>query len=148
VRFEPTIAASERAKTVHALDRSATVTGSCSASQKINRLLWNRNVYCYAHKGPPMVPNLIQINPNHKIILNLFNIHSICDKVFQMISFLTERTYPHLLLIKAYANEPSTEQHIPCLRKVNHCMFTVQHFETMHTVSRSVTPTSQGRHLC
>jgi hypothetical protein len=28
VRFEPTIPASERAKTVHALDRSATVTGS------------------------------------------------------------------------------------------------------------------------
>jgi hypothetical protein len=28
VRFEPTIMASERAKTVHALDRSATVTGS------------------------------------------------------------------------------------------------------------------------
>jgi hypothetical protein len=27
VRFEPTIPASERAKTVHALDRSATVTG-------------------------------------------------------------------------------------------------------------------------
>jgi hypothetical protein len=27
VRFEPTILASERAKTVHALDRSATVTG-------------------------------------------------------------------------------------------------------------------------
>jgi hypothetical protein len=27
VRFEPTISASERAKTVHALDRSATVTG-------------------------------------------------------------------------------------------------------------------------
>jgi hypothetical protein len=29
VRFEPTIPASERAKTVHALDRSTTVTGSC-----------------------------------------------------------------------------------------------------------------------
>jgi hypothetical protein len=28
VKFEPTIPASERAKTVHALDRSATVTGS------------------------------------------------------------------------------------------------------------------------
>jgi hypothetical protein len=28
VRFEPTIPTSERAKTVHALDRSATVTGS------------------------------------------------------------------------------------------------------------------------
>jgi hypothetical protein len=28
VGFEPTIPASERAKTVHALDRSATVTGS------------------------------------------------------------------------------------------------------------------------
>jgi hypothetical protein len=27
VRFEPTILASERAKTVHALDRSTTVTG-------------------------------------------------------------------------------------------------------------------------
>jgi hypothetical protein len=27
VEFEPTIPASERAKTVHALDRSATVTG-------------------------------------------------------------------------------------------------------------------------
>jgi hypothetical protein len=27
VRFEPTIPAPERAKTVHALDRSATVTG-------------------------------------------------------------------------------------------------------------------------
>jgi hypothetical protein len=27
VEFEPTILASERAKTVHALDRSATVTG-------------------------------------------------------------------------------------------------------------------------
>jgi hypothetical protein len=29
VGFEHTIPASERAKTVHALDRSATVTGSC-----------------------------------------------------------------------------------------------------------------------
>jgi hypothetical protein len=28
VGFEPTITASERAKTVHALDRSATVTGN------------------------------------------------------------------------------------------------------------------------
>jgi hypothetical protein len=28
VGFEPTIPASERAKTVHALDRSATVTGA------------------------------------------------------------------------------------------------------------------------
>jgi hypothetical protein len=28
VEFEPTVPASERAKTVHALDRSATVTGS------------------------------------------------------------------------------------------------------------------------
>jgi hypothetical protein len=29
VGFEPTVPASERAKTVHALDRSATVTGEC-----------------------------------------------------------------------------------------------------------------------
>jgi hypothetical protein len=29
VRFEPTIPASERAKTVYALDRLATVTGRC-----------------------------------------------------------------------------------------------------------------------
>jgi hypothetical protein len=29
VRFEPTIPVSERAKTVHALERSAAVTGAC-----------------------------------------------------------------------------------------------------------------------
>jgi hypothetical protein len=29
IGFEPTITASERAKTLHALDRAATVTGTC-----------------------------------------------------------------------------------------------------------------------
>jgi hypothetical protein len=37
VRFEPTSPASERAKTVHALDRAATVTGTeAHYSHKIN----------------------------------------------------------------------------------------------------------------
>jgi hypothetical protein len=39
VEFEPTIKVSERAKTVHALDRSATVTGSVSVRGVL--FLWN-----------------------------------------------------------------------------------------------------------
>jgi hypothetical protein len=36
VRFEPTIPASERAKTVHALNRSATVTGQIFVTVEIS----------------------------------------------------------------------------------------------------------------
>jgi hypothetical protein len=35
VGFEPTTPASERAKTVHALDRAATVTGHCSQTPSV-----------------------------------------------------------------------------------------------------------------
>jgi hypothetical protein len=40
VEFEPTIPASERAKTVHALDRSATVTGCVVLYTKFNLISW------------------------------------------------------------------------------------------------------------
>jgi hypothetical protein len=38
VAFEPTITTSERAKTVHALDRSTTVTGLCFVLRLGNKL--------------------------------------------------------------------------------------------------------------
>jgi hypothetical protein len=42
--FEPTIPASERAKTVHVLDRSATVTGVVTNSSRGNYMNRNRRI--------------------------------------------------------------------------------------------------------
>jgi hypothetical protein len=44
VEFEPTVPASERAKTVHALDRSATVTGHTDKYGHIRQLRGNVQV--------------------------------------------------------------------------------------------------------
>jgi hypothetical protein len=49
VGFETTIPASERAKTVHALDRSATVTGGCSTIATTKYPQRHRNVVKVMH---------------------------------------------------------------------------------------------------
>jgi hypothetical protein len=56
VGFEPTIPTSERAKTVHALDRSAIVTGSLQNYKRIScHCMWHQTFFL--HRGKQMNKN-------------------------------------------------------------------------------------------
>jgi hypothetical protein len=60
VEFEPTVPASERAKTMHALDRTATVTGP--------RHITGLNIH---ESGPHRVHDPQQVTASQKIYLKL-----------------------------------------------------------------------------
>jgi hypothetical protein len=58
VGFEPTVPASERAKTVHALDRSSTVTGV--RGYRPTKLLENKNIYVRMESRIYLVNGIIE----------------------------------------------------------------------------------------
>jgi hypothetical protein len=84
VGFEPTITASERAKTVHALDRSATVTGQKHACSYI--------IYCQQHT----LWYLVRISTKVQAILRVFNvIFTVFKEITECLETDHDRFLPH-----------------------------------------------------
>jgi hypothetical protein len=105
VGFEPAIPASERAKTVHALNRSATVTGRAYLNNGELTKPLVKEAVCWSLKKSVLIMCTIYVN-----IKNIFPTRSIC--MFHMV-FTTNSYY-------------FSKQHLPDVFQMLACVFVSQ----------------------
>jgi len=58
------------------MKQSPSEASSHAPSQETPRLLWSIKFYYHAHKSPPLVPILSQMNPVHALLSYFFKIYS------------------------------------------------------------------------